>query len=65
MRTREASTRSSERGRLWTVAHSSTANMYSGGESEVVLGRALKAIGMPRENVVVLTKVCLHSSLFL
>lgn len=30
---------------------------YSNGQSEVVLGRALKEIGMPRENVVILTKV--------
>lgn len=30
---------------------------YSNGQSEVVLGRAIKAIGMPRESVVVMTKV--------
>ncbi|KAL1411074.1 hypothetical protein Q8F55_002023 [Vanrija albida] len=34
-----------------------TANAYAGGLSEVVLGKALKAIGAPRESVVVLTKV--------
>ncbi|EIW70947.1 hypothetical protein TREMEDRAFT_43464 [Tremella mesenterica DSM 1558] len=34
-----------------------TANVYSGGESEVVLGKALKEIGCPRESIVVLTKV--------
>jgi aryl-alcohol dehydrogenase-like predicted oxidoreductase len=33
---------------------------YSNGASEVVLGRAIKAIGMPRENIVVLTKVSLQ-----
>lgn len=35
----------------------STANTYSAGESEVILGKALKVIGAPRESVVVLTKV--------
>ena len=34
-----------------------TANVYSRGESEVILGRALKAFGVQRENVVVATKV--------
>ncbi|HET6467663.1 MAG TPA: aldo/keto reductase [Geminicoccaceae bacterium] len=34
-----------------------TADMYSAGESEVVLGRALRQIGVPREQVVVATKV--------
>ncbi len=34
-----------------------TADMYSDGESEVVLGRALSEIGMRREEVVVATKV--------
>ncbi|KAL7418666.1 hypothetical protein Q5752_006349 [Cryptotrichosporon argae] len=34
-----------------------TADVYSGGKSEVVLGKALKEIGAPRESVVVLTKL--------
>lgn len=34
-----------------------TANTYSGGVSEIVLGKALKEIGCPRESVVVLTKL--------
>jgi aryl-alcohol dehydrogenase-like predicted oxidoreductase len=38
-------------------ADDSTANVYSAGKSEVVLGNALKEIGAPRESVVILTKV--------
>jgi aryl-alcohol dehydrogenase (NADP+) len=34
-----------------------TADMYSDGESEAVLGRALKELAIPREQVVVATKV--------
>jgi aryl-alcohol dehydrogenase (NADP+) len=34
-----------------------TANMYSGGASEVVTGRALKELGLRREEVVIATKV--------
>ena len=34
-----------------------TADMYSRGESEIVLGRALREISVPREQVVVATKV--------
>lgn len=34
-----------------------TADMYSRGESEVVLGRALKELAIPRDRVVVATKV--------
>ncbi|KAH8928358.1 Aldo/keto reductase [Atractiella rhizophila] len=34
-----------------------TANMYSNGESEVVLGNSLKHFKIPREKVVILTKV--------
>ncbi|WWC69767.1 uncharacterized protein I206_103710 [Kwoniella pini CBS 10737] len=34
-----------------------TADVYSGGVSEEVLGKALKAIGAPRESVVILTKL--------
>ncbi|GMK54343.1 hypothetical protein CspeluHIS016_0109290 [Cutaneotrichosporon spelunceum] len=33
-----------------------TANVYANGASEIVLGKAIKAIGCPREAVVVLTK---------
>jgi len=34
-----------------------TANIYSNGESERILGKALKVHGIPRENVVIMTKV--------
>ncbi|TFK22273.1 Aldo/keto reductase [Coprinopsis marcescibilis] len=34
-----------------------TANVYSYGESEVVLGKAIKAHNLPRDEIVVLTKV--------
>ncbi|KAJ7471705.1 Aldo/keto reductase [Mycena galericulata] len=34
-----------------------TANMYSNGMSEVVLGNAIKKLGLPREEIVVMTKV--------
>ncbi|WWC61463.1 uncharacterized protein I303_104047 [Kwoniella dejecticola CBS 10117] len=34
-----------------------TADVYSGGVSEEVLGKALKVIGAPRESVVILTKL--------
>lgn len=33
-----------------------TANTYSNGESEVILGKFLKAHSIPRESVVILTK---------
>jgi aryl-alcohol dehydrogenase-like predicted oxidoreductase len=33
------------------------ANVYSNGESERILGNAIKAIGAPRESFVILTKV--------
>ena len=36
-----------------------TANVYSNGESERILGKALKEHKIPRENVVIMTKVCL------
>lgn len=36
-----------------------TANRYSDGESERVLGRALKELGAEREHMVIATKVCL------
>ncbi|KAJ6471809.1 Aldo/keto reductase [Mycena vitilis] len=34
-----------------------TANMYSNGEAEVVLGNAIKELQLPREEIVVMTKV--------
>ena len=34
-----------------------TADVYSGGESEEILGRSLKALGIARDNVVIATKV--------
>lgn len=34
-----------------------TANLYSNGLSEVYLGRAIKALNLPREEIVVMTKV--------
>lgn len=34
-----------------------TANVYSNGESERILGKALKEYNIPRENVVIMTKV--------
>jgi len=36
-----------------------TANVYSNGESERILGKALKEYNIPRENVVIMTKVYL------
>ena len=35
-----------------------TANIYSNGLSEVYLGRAIKTLNLPREEIVVMTKVC-------
>lgn len=35
-----------------------TANIYSNGQSEVILGKAIKKYNLPREEIVVLTKVC-------
>ena len=34
-----------------------TANIYSNGLSEVFFGRAIKALNLPREEIVVMTKV--------
>jgi len=34
-----------------------TADMYSCGDSEIILGKALKQLKIPREDVVILTKV--------
>ncbi|OCF55067.1 aryl-alcohol dehydrogenase [Kwoniella mangroviensis CBS 10435] len=41
------------------IAHGelSTADVYSGGVSEEVLGKAIKEIGAPRESIIVLTKL--------
>lgn len=39
-----------------------TANMYSNGESERILGKALKVHNIPREDVVIMTK--LHAPVF-
>ena len=33
------------------------ANVYSNGQSEVMLGRAIKELGLPREELVIMTKV--------
>ena len=35
-----------------------TADVYSNGESERILGKALKEYNIPREKVVIMTKVC-------
>lgn len=35
-----------------------TANSYSNGASEVVLGKAIKELKLPRDEIVVMTKVC-------
>ena len=35
-----------------------TANMYSNGLSEIYLGKAIKELNLPREEIVVMTKVC-------
>ena len=35
-----------------------TANVYSNGQSEVMLGKAIKQLNLPRDEVVVMTKVC-------
>lgn len=34
-----------------------TANVYSNGESEIILGKAIKELKLPRDEIVVLTKV--------
>jgi aryl-alcohol dehydrogenase-like predicted oxidoreductase len=36
-----------------------TANVYSNGASEVVLGKAIKQLNLPRDEIVVMTKVIL------
>ncbi|KAF8606458.1 Aldo/keto reductase [Ceratobasidium sp. AG-I] len=35
-----------------------TANVYSNGESEIILGKAIKQHNLPRDEIVVMTKVC-------
>jgi len=35
-----------------------TSNAYSNGQSEVIIGKALKEYKIPREDVVIMTKVC-------
>ncbi|KAJ7048204.1 Aldo/keto reductase [Mycena amicta] len=35
-----------------------TADGYSNGESEVILGRAVKKLALPREEIVIMTKLC-------
>ncbi|BGP13925.1 hypothetical protein JCM10213_002569 [Rhodosporidiobolus nylandii] len=36
-----------------------TANVYSNGDSERLIGKAIKKFNLPRENLVLLTKVCM------
>jgi aryl-alcohol dehydrogenase-like predicted oxidoreductase len=40
-----------------------TANLYSNGLSEVHLGKAIKVLNLPREEIVVMTKVCASGGL--
>ena len=47
-------------GGLITLQTFDTANMYSNGESERILGKAIKEIGAPRSSFVILTKVYFH-----
>lgn len=35
-----------------------TADVYSNGESEAILGRAIRKLGLNRDELVILTKVC-------
>ncbi|KZP33565.1 aryl-alcohol dehydrogenase [Athelia psychrophila] len=35
-----------------------TANIYSNGLSEVILGKAIKKLALPRDEIVIMTKVC-------
>lgn len=34
--------------------------IYSNGRSEVILGNAIKKLGLPRDELVILTKVCVN-----
>ncbi|RDX41308.1 aryl-alcohol dehydrogenase [Lentinus brumalis] len=36
-----------------------TANVYSNGDSEKILGKAIKQLNLPREELVIMTKLCL------
>lgn len=38
-----------------------TANIYSNGQSEVILGKAIKQHNLPRDEIVVMTKVSFSS----
>lgn len=35
-----------------------TANVYSNGISEIILGKAIKQFSLPRDEIVVMTKLC-------
>lgn len=37
-----------------------TAEVYSGGQSEIVLGEAIKKFGWKQNDLVISTKVCYH-----
>lgn len=37
-----------------------TANMYGNGQSEEILGKAIKALKIPRQKVVIMTKCAIH-----
>lgn len=37
-----------------------TANVYSGGDSEILIGKAIKKLQIPREEIVILTKVFMN-----
>ncbi len=39
-----------------------TANIYSNGKSEIILGKAIKQFNLPREEIVVMTKVNIFSA---
>lgn len=41
-----------------------TANVYSNGESERILGKAIKQLNLPRDEIVVMTKVRISSRSF-
>lgn len=45
-------------GAAWYFAHIPTYSMYSNGLSEVMLGKSLKKLNVPRADLVILTKVC-------
>ena len=35
--------------------------MYSHGQSEIILGNAIKKLNLPRDELVILTKVCIYA----